>query len=94
MTKILGDLEITEPDISRKQKLTIDATPEGYAMRLLEVYLEDARSYRISSNSSLDTGKETNPLCIEMNRLQDERVVELERAIRILKGNGYYDKIS
>lgn len=57
-----------------------DATPDGkYAIRILKCYLERARAkFKIEDNK--------DELFDFMNECQDKRVVELEKAIKILEG--------
>ena len=56
-----------------------DATPDGkYAIRILKCYLERARvKFKVDDNEELFSF---------MNECQDKRVVELEKAIKILEG--------
>ena len=56
-----------------------DATPDGkYAIRILKCYLERARAkFKIAENDEFFEF---------MNECQDKRVVELEKAIKILEG--------
>lgn len=64
-------------------ELRPDATPDGkYAIRILKCYLERAR-VRFKVN-----GMEDNEVKLFdfMNECQDKRVVELEKAIKMLEG--------
>jgi hypothetical protein len=58
--------------------LHVNATPDGkYALRILKCYLERARAkFIIEGNDELFEF---------MNECQDKRVVELEKAIKILE---------
>jgi hypothetical protein len=60
----------------------IDATPDGkYAIRILKCYLERAKiKFKVDGNTA------DNELFNFMNECQDKRVVELEKAIKILEG--------
>lgn len=72
------------PQIDRPiNELRPDATPDGkYAIRILKCYLERSRTKFVVN------GMEDNEVKLFefMNACQDKRVVELEKAIRILEG--------
>lgn len=56
----------------------VDATPDGgYAMRILQSY----RAMCNCSWSDVIGGEPTNPLCIEMNAVNEKRKIELDEAI-------------
>lgn len=57
----------------------VDATPDGkYAIRILKCYLERARAkFKVEDNEEL---------FLFLNECQDKRVMELEKAIKILEG--------
>ena len=59
----------------------VDATPDGkYAIRILKCYLERARvKFKVDDNTA------DNELFNFMNECQDKRVVELEKAIKVLE---------
>ena len=59
----------------------VNATPEGYGLRLLRLYRKQC--------DGMLTG--TNPLVPIMNSLQKERAKELDKAIKILEDNGIVD---
>ena len=61
----------------------IDATPDGnYALRILKCYLANC-DYRITDN--LDGNPSKNKMFVEMNKLQEIRAEELQKAIDILE---------
>lgn len=63
--------------------LHVDATPdERYPIRILRAHLENTKQ-RWASRT--DGQEETNPLCVEMNKMQDKRAEILLRAIKILE---------
>jgi hypothetical protein len=73
------------PELNRSlnsKDFHIDATPDGkYAIRILKCYLERARcKFKVE-------GMEDNEVKLFdfMNECQDKRVVELEKAIRMLE---------
>ena len=70
------------PELTINTRETIvDATPDGkYAIRILKCYLEKSR-IKFVVNKSGD-----NELFNFMNECQDKRVVELEKAIKVLEG--------
>lgn len=61
----------------------VDATPDGkYAIRILKCYLERARiKFKVEGMEDSEI-----KLFDFMNECQDKRVVELEKAIRVLEG--------
>ena len=62
----------------------IDHTPDGgYALRILRRYREDGCNARWEDNTTGEPS--TNPLLVEMNRLDDLRVAELDRTIALLE---------
>ena len=64
-------------------KRGIDANPDGgYALRILKAYREDCECHMTDNTEGKPP---TNLLCIEMNRVNEERKAELDRAIHILK---------
>ena len=68
------------PQLDRPiNKCRVDATPDGkYAIRILKCYLERARAKFIINDD--------DEFFKFMNDCQDKRVVELEKAIKILEG--------
>ena len=65
-----------------KERLNIDATPDGdYALRILQSY-RDACDIQWSNNTA---GLEiSNEMCLELNKLQEQRAKELDKAIKLL----------
>lgn len=68
------------PELDRPiNKCHVDATPDGkYAIRILKCYLERARAKFIINDD--------DEFFKFMNECQDNRVVELEKAIEMLEG--------
>ena len=64
----------------------IDARPAGYALRILQAYL-NRESYEITDRT--DGEATSDPLFMTMNEQQAERRKDLERAISILKEATY-----
>jgi hypothetical protein len=81
------DYEIITSTVS-KYEHAINATPDGkyadgkYAIRILESYLKDTK-YLTTDNTEGKPPK--NELLIELNKAQEKRRKELEKAINILK---------
>jgi hypothetical protein len=71
-----------ETRLARYQEhLFIDATPDGgYAMRILQCYRASC-DYVISDVIGVPP---TNPLCVEMNKINELRKKELDAAISVL----------
>jgi hypothetical protein len=60
----------------------VDATPDGgYALRILKSY----RSLCDCNWSDVIGSEPTNPLCIEMNKINEKRKTELDDAIAKLE---------
>ncbi len=61
----------------------VDATPDGkYAIRILKCYLERAKiKFRVENMEDSEI-----KLFDYMNECQDKRVVELEKALKVLEG--------
>jgi len=78
MTKIEGK------EKNKKEWKFVDATPDGnYALRILQAYRGDCNIRWSDTSLGLKT---TDPLCVELNKLQDERAKELDEAIdKLLK---------
>lgn len=71
------------PELSQQPLYNVDGTPDlGYPLRIL-------RAHRVNCDcrfvSSTNGNEETNPLLIEMNRLQEKRAELLDKAIAILE---------
>jgi len=74
---------MTKPELTKNtREFHVDATPDGkYAIRILKCYLEKSKiKFKVDGNTA------DNELFNFMNTCQDKRVVELEKAIRILEG--------
>jgi hypothetical protein len=60
----------------------INATPDGnYALRILQSYRDMCN---VSCSDAIDAPP-TNPLCIEMNKVNEQRKTELDKAIKLLE---------
>lgn len=72
---------MAERRILLKEHNFIDATPDGnYALRILKSY-RNMCDVKVSNEL---TGEPTNPLCIEINRINEKRKIELDAAIKKL----------
>ncbi len=78
--------------MNEQEIMHVDATPDGeYPLRILRVYRERCNS-RWSSTWGSVSNQEENPVCVAMNKWQDERAEILDKAIAILEEHmrGYY----
>ena len=69
-------------DRNRKEYKFVDATPDGnYALRILQAYRGDCNTEWSDNTAGLNI---SNPMIVELNKLQRERAKELDIAIKLL----------
>ncbi len=80
------DTETTIPPLTQRPLRQINLTPDPFlAVRILKVFRDDCNcKWASNSDGIVDSG---NTVMADMNKICDERVVILDRAISILEGN-------
>ena len=68
--------------LTKQERIFVDATPDGnYALRILQAYRNDCDIEWSDNTAGL---KISNPMLVELNRLQKERANELDKAMKKL----------